>query len=183
MRIEGYRGFEAVEQLVGLLRRVADEDHVAAGLECRVRALHYRTGNARALHRQVVAEDHALESEVFPQQGQPLPRKAGRMLVEFRIDHMRGHHRRQAHAEPAIGSRIVLQDVLRIALIDRDRDMRISGHKTVSRKVLATVGHAGLTQPVIDAFREQRNDTRIVVEGTVANDLGLTVVKVEHGRE
>ena len=72
---------------------------------------------------------------------------------------MRRHHRRQTHAQPAVGRGIFFQNIFRIALVDWNRNMRIRRNEPMSGKMLTAVRHACLQQSVIDIFCEHRDNT------------------------
>lgn len=57
----------ACQHLANRLRRIAYEQHVAAGRPGSLRPRHGIAGDAGALHRQIVAENDALKSQVISQ--------------------------------------------------------------------------------------------------------------------
>ena len=59
-----------------------------------MRALDHTAGDTGTFHGQIVAEDHAVETHLLSQYGEPFFREACRMSVELGVDHMRGHHAR-----------------------------------------------------------------------------------------
>ena len=62
----------ASEQFADVIGRVADEEHVAAGRPGSIGPTDDISGHAGALHRQVVAENDAIESQIFPQIALPV---------------------------------------------------------------------------------------------------------------
>ena len=70
----------------------------------------------------------------------------------------------RARRQPGIGRRIVAQQRLQAAAVDRNVDVAVGRHVAVTGKVLAAAGHAGTQQPVHHALGQQADDARIAVE-------------------
>ena len=114
---------------------------------------------------------------------QPARREAGRPLVDARIDHVRRHHARERPGEPFVGPRVVAQDALERAVVDRDLEVAVGAHEAMAGEVLAAVVHARLQQAEAEALRQQRDDARIAMERAIADHAARAVVEVEHRRE
>jgi hypothetical protein len=164
---------QALQHIVGVFGTIAHEHHVASGIERRVCGLGGGPGLARRLHRQIVAEDHAIEPKPAAQDlRQPHAREAGRPGIDGRIEDVGRHHRGQRQPEPLIRLRIAAKNLVERAGIDRRLDMRIRLHVAVPRKVLAAGCHSGQRQAMCDAFGQQRDDARIRVERAIADRRG-----------
>jgi hypothetical protein len=80
------------KQLIGEIRPVADEDHVATGRQRGRRSRRDIAHHAGSLHRQVVGKYQAVELEPPAQDRlQPLARKACRVRIHPGIDHVGRH--------------------------------------------------------------------------------------------
>ncbi len=104
-------------------------------------------------------------------------------MIDLGIDHVRRHHRRERDAEPAVRQRVVVEDRVEGALVDRHRDVRIGRDVAVAGEVLAAVRHAGEREAVHQALREHRHDARVAMERAIADHRARPVVEVEHRRE
>ena len=71
----------------------------------------------------------------FSQRGE---KPAGR-VVDLRVDHVRRHHAGQAGAQPLIGQRVVGQDGLQRARVDRHRHVAVGLDVAVAGEMLAAV--------------------------------------------
>ena len=91
------------------------------------------------------------------------------------------HHSRERADQPVVGAGILCKDRLEAASIDRDRDVRIGPDETVSREMLAAIGHAGLKQPMHQTPAEHRHDAWVAMKAAVADHAAFAVVQVEHG--
>ena len=84
--------------------------------------------------------------------------------------------------EAAVGFNVRLQR-LEAALIDRNRHMRVSLSPTVSGKMFAAGTHAHTVQAINECTGELRDDFRVAVKGTTADDAAVSPVEIEHGRK
>src|ERR1041384_3592191 len=92
VRVCGWSVFQGIEQQVLPRRIVAKKNHVAPRSERGAGALGDAAGDARAFHREVVAEDDALEAELAAQHFlQPVLRIPGGLRVDLPVDHVGGH--------------------------------------------------------------------------------------------
>ena len=172
------------QQLVGQVRAIADQHHVAACLQGRTGPGRDVTGHGGRFHRQVVREDQAIKSQATAQDSlQPFPGEAGRLAVHLRVDDVGRHDGGQCRAQPCVGSRVVGQDLVQTARVLRHGNVRIGIGKAVAGEVLAAVGHAGQQQAVRHTAGQHGNHTRVMVEGPVANDGGTPPVQIQHRRE
>ncbi|MNK95359.1 hypothetical protein D3C87_1155930 [compost metagenome] len=175
---------QLLEELVGALGMVADQHHVTSRTERGPCALGHRAGHARALHAQVVAEDHALEAESRTQHIlEPERREAGRVRVHLRIDHVRRHDGCQRVAHPVIRPRVVGQNLVKSALIDWHGHVRIGLDEAMTREMLAAVAHAGQQQAVREMVGQHRYHPRIGVKRAVTDHGAAAMVEIEHRRE
>ena len=100
------RGFRDAAQLLDQLRRgrgvVANQDHIAARIECSAPAIDDRPCPMRAYHAEVVTEDHPMKAELPPQNVlQPATGKSGGSRVYSRVDHVRRHDALSNRSTPA----------------------------------------------------------------------------------
>ena len=110
------------QHLVGQVGAIADQRHVAAGDEGGFHARDDIARHGRAGHAQVVTEDDAVEAQLAPQDvAEPHARKAGRLRIDARVDHVRWHQRGEPgldhHAE---GNEVGAGNVGQAAFVDRD---------------------------------------------------------------
>ncbi len=96
---------------------------------------------------------------------------------------MRGHHRQQCLAQPAVGCGIVGQKRLQRAFVHRQLMMGIGMRVTVTRKVLAAVGHSREQQAMHQAAGQQRDHPRVAMKGSIADHPRRAVVQIEHRGE
>ena len=175
------RVFKSIEQCVGSRGIVAHKHHVASRFERGTTGRDHVACDARAFHRQVVAEDRAFESEAATKDVlQPNRGEARRFAVHSGIDHVRRHHRRERRSEPRIGRRIVREDGFEIAIVAGDRHMRIGSDVAMAGKMLPAIRHSREQQAVQQALRQQAHDARVAMKRPVADHGTGAVVKIEH---
>jgi len=97
---------------------------------------------------------------------------------------VRRHHRAHPRARQALeGHEVLRRDLGQGALVDRDLVVRVGLGPSVAGKVLADGRHARLREAGLQRLGQRRDHVRVLVERAVADDAGLAVVHVEHGRE
>src|SRR6266571_6086615 len=178
-------GFQLIQQLGRGLRRVAYEDHVAARCKRGFGALHHAAGDARALHRQVVAEDHAAEAEPASEHVlQPHGRESGRPPVHLRINHVSRHDSAQTPFDQlAVRQQVGGFDLAQFALVHWDIDVRVRLHVAVTGKMLADRCRAAGRRSGDERAGERRDHRGLVRERTISDDAARAEVYVEYGRE
>ena len=137
--------------------------------------------DARALHAQVVAEDHPVKAKLAAQDVlQPAGAKASGAAVHLGVNNVRRHDAGEHLRQPGIGGSIVGQDGRKTAFIHRHGHVRIGRGKAVPRKMLAAVGHARLQQAVHQALRQAGDGGRVAAKAAVANDAAGAPVQIQH---
>ena len=135
-------------------------------------------------HRQVVAEDHALELQLAAQNIlQPAPRESSRLAVDLRVDHMGRHHRGQLLAEQSEWLQIGGADLLQAAFIHRNRHMGVRLGPAVAWEVFAGGGHAGSRHAADKGAGQLRGTVRITVKRTCADHRTALVIQIQHRRK
>src|SRR5262245_6736932 len=111
---------EIGEELIHACGIVADEHHVASRSERRLDTFHDSTCAACSFHRQIIAENDAIELELAAQRlFQPDRRVTGRPRVYPGIYHVRGHDGREARSDHAPERhKILTRDFLVAPLVD-----------------------------------------------------------------
>ena len=163
---------------------MADQHHVAAGVQVRIDARLDPAHAVRRGHADVVGEDHAAEAHLLAQDVvDPARRVAGRRRGDLRIGHVRQHHRVGAGVDAGDERQQVRRLHLRQrTVIHRGIEMGVFRHRTVAGEVLERGGHAGLVHAFDVGAGEGGHDLRIVGEGAVA-DGEVAAAEVDHRRE
>src|SRR5690606_21969638 len=163
---------------------VADQDHVAAGVQVRIDAGLDAAGGERGGHADVVGEHDAAEMHFVAQDVlDPALGVAGRVGVDLRIDDV-GHHHRVGPGVDAGGERhqVELADPVERAVVDRVVDVGVLEHRAVAREMLERGRHAGVVHALHVGAGEGGDDVRVGGEGTIA-DGTVAAAQVDHGRE
>ena len=173
---------QPVQHHVSVHRVVAYQHHVAARAQRRCRACIVATSDTRAFHRQIVAENHAVETILAAQNiADPFAGKTRRCRINFRVNHMGRHHRRQTGGNQLlVGQHVFSLDQRVLALINRHFMVRVGANKAMPRKMLAARGQPALTQAALQCRRQRRHDRRVTVKRAVPNHPALAIIKIEH---
>ena len=164
---------------------IADEDHIATGVERCLTAFGIAAHDRRPFHRQIVGENHPVKAQFAAQHRfQPVRRAAGRTRIELRVNHMRRHNGIQTLlGDKAFEHRhIMVADNRCRPRIERRLFVRIGSHRPVSREVFAGGFHARGVHPVNEVTRHRQRFLRIFMIRTFA-DCGADMADVQHWRK
>jgi hypothetical protein len=144
---------------------IAHQAHVATGAQCGFDAAGGVADHMGAGHRQVVAEDHAVELQFAAQDVlQPAPGETGGLRIDLWIDDVGRHDSGQLLTELGERHEVVGADLVEAALVIRDRHMGVSFSPAVTGEMLAGGGHAGAVHAADKGSREQRRALWITFE-------------------